>query len=246
MSCLHHGANFYSIVLVAVPSCCWSIFWLLMFPFRYSKRMCTTENLYHLSSIPYPDPSTWYSVKSFAGKDTVNRWDVQAENTRHCNNTFVDRSVPSHIMSGQNSLQGEVVHGPMAHPDQIPPICQVCGKGFGSKEQLLNHMMVHRNRKPHVCEICEKSFCSPGNLKTHIMIHTGQKPHSCEKCGKRFTTLGNLKTHSVVHTAEKPHACQVCGKGFTTLGNLKTHLLIHTGEADVFRCYAKYSSVALD
>lgn len=212
----------------------------------YSKRMCTTENLYHLSSVPCPDPSTWYSVKAFTGKETVNRWDVQAENTRHYNNTFIDRSVPSHIMSGQNSLQGEVFHGPMAHPDQIPPICQVCGKCFGSKEQLLNHMMVHRNRKPHVCEICEKSFCSPGNLKTHIMIHTGQKPHSCEKCGKRFTTLGNLKTHSVVHTAEKPHACQVCGKGFTTLGNLKTHLLTHTGEADVFRCYAKYSSVTLD
>lgn len=217
-----------------------------MFPFRYSKRLCATENLYHLSSVPCPDPSTWYSVKAFTGKETVNRWDIQAENTRHYNNTFIDRSVASHIMSGQNSFQGEVFHGPMAHPNQIPPICQVCGKCFGSKEQLLNHMMVHRNRKPHVCEICEKSFCSPGNLKTHILIHTGQKPHSCEKCGKRFTTLGNLKTHSVVHTAEKPHACQVCGKGFTTLGNLKTHLLTHTGEADVFRCYAKYSSVALD
>lgn len=196
--------------------------------------MCTTENLYHFSSVPYPGPSTWYSIKTFTGKETVNRWDTQAESTRNYNNYFGDRNMPSsHIVNGHNSLQGEVVLGTMAHANQIPLICQVCGKGFGNKEQLLNHMMVHRNRKPHICEICEKSFSSPGNLKTHIMIHTGQKPHSCEKCGKRFTTLGNLKTHSVVHTAEKPHPCQVCGKGFTTLGNLKTHLLIHTGEVDM-------------
>ncbi|KDR24032.1 hypothetical protein L798_10494 [Zootermopsis nevadensis] len=197
----------------------------------YQKRMCTTENLYHFSSVPFSGPSTWYSVKAFTGKETVNRWDTQAENARNYNNYFSGRNMPSsHIVNGHGSLQGEMVYGPMAHANHIPLICQVCGKGFGIKEQLLNHMMVHRNRKPHICEICEKSFSSPGNLKTHIMIHTGQKPHSCEKCGKRFTTLGNLKTHSVVHTAEKPHPCQVCGKGFTTLGNLKTHLLIHSGE----------------
>lgn len=197
----------------------------------YSERICTAENLYHFSSIPYHSPSTWCSIKTFTGKETVNKWDVQAENTRNYN-SFVNRNIPSfHTVYGQSALQGEVVvHGPMAHPDQIPPVCQVCGKGFSSKEQLLNHMMVHRNRKTHVCEICEKSFSSPGNLKTHIMTHTGQKPHSCEKCGKRFTTLGNLKTHFVIHTPERPHPCQQCGKGFTTLGNLKTHLLTHTGE----------------
>ncbi|XP_069676010.1 myoneurin-like [Periplaneta americana] len=197
----------------------------------YPKRMCASENFYNFSSLPYPGPSnTWYSVKTFTGRETVNRWDVQAENMKNYNNSVVDRNMPpSPVVNGQNVVQSEVLQGPMAHPDQFP-MCRVCGKGFATKEQLINHMMVHRSRKPHVCEICEKSFSSPGNLKTHIMIHTGQKPHSCEKCGKRFTTLGNLKTHSVVHTAEKPHPCQVCGKGFTTLGNLKTHLLIHTGE----------------
>ena len=57
---------------------------------------------------------------------------------------------------------------------QIPQYpCEVCGKVFNRKPNMLRHMFVHSGEKPFQCSICMKQFNQKSNLKSHIMsVHT--------------------------------------------------------------------------
>ena len=135
-----------------------------------------------------------------------------------------------------------------------PYRCDICGKGFVSKNGLAGHLHLHSSVKPYTCIICLKSFTQAGSLKTHQRLHSGVKPHSCETCGKGFAQLGNLKTHQRTHAgklhsqpkyhshvplptknpssedgASEHHECLLCHEVFTSPSLLKNHQVTHTG-----------------
>lgn len=60
-------------------------------------------------------------------------------------------------------------------------------------------LKVHRGHKPYVCTECGRAFGKKWTLKNHVMRHTGEKPHACPVCDRRFVQLVTLKTHMKMH-----------------------------------------------
>ncbi|XP_029974374.1 zinc finger and SCAN domain-containing protein 2-like [Salarias fasciatus] len=109
-------------------------------------------------------------------------------------------------------------------------ICEICGKSYIRRSELMRHMRSHTGEKPYSCETCGKSFSLQGNLLVHRRTHTGEKPYSCTICGKSFSQQSHLLGHIRTHTGEKPYSCTICGKSFSKQSTFVGHMRTHTGE----------------
>lgn len=105
--------------------------------------------------------------------------------------------------------------------------CQVCGKRFVGKSNLVDHLRFHANVKPFKCSYCEKSFVQLGSLRCHMRIHTNEKPYSCEICQRSFSQTSSLKIHIRTHTRERKYACELCDKRFMSNSDVSKHRRIH-------------------
>ncbi|KAM8952801.1 oocyte zinc finger protein XlCOF8.4-like [Pelodytes ibericus] len=141
--------------------------------------------------------------------------------------------------------------------------CNVCGKVFDYKSNLIRHQKVHAVGKPpnyaessrlsgnkaylsvrqrggnirkrHRCNECGKQFTYKSQFTTHLRTHTGEKPHSCNECGKHFAYKSYLITHQRIHSGERPHVCVHCGRCFTDKSNLRKHQTTH-GQDRPYTC----------
>ncbi|KAK3909431.1 Zinc finger protein 436 [Frankliniella fusca] len=107
--------------------------------------------------------------------------------------------------------------------------CDYCGRIFGRKDHLVEHIRTHTGERPYECDHCGKSFTRNDNLIKHIRTHTGEKPYDCDRCGKCFTEKGNLIKHIRTHTGEKPYKCDHCGKCFSSKCKIRRHMRLLTG-----------------
>jgi uncharacterized Zn-finger protein len=106
-------------------------------------------------------------------------------------------------------------------------VCNVCGKRFQKRSNLVDHLRLHADVKIYSCEYCERSFVQAGNYKAHLRVHTKEKPFSCHYCNKAYSQSSSLKIHIRSHTNEKNYLCDICNKGFTNASDLTKHRLIH-------------------
>lgn len=105
--------------------------------------------------------------------------------------------------------------------------CQVCGKRFYGKSNLVDHLRFHANVKPFKCDHCGKAFTQSGSLRCHLRTHTDEKPFVCQICNKAFNQSSSLKVHIRSHTQERNHVCEVCSKRFLSNSDLSKHRYTH-------------------
>lgn len=67
---------------------------------------------------------------------------------------------PIFLFSFISSLQGELAH-----------LCELCGKKFVRKVNLIRHRATHTDERPVKCPKCQKSFKTQHNLRHHMDIH---------------------------------------------------------------------------
>ena len=119
-------------------------------------------------------------------------------------------------------------HKKSAHLKIIEFYCEICGSGFSTKRQILDHHRTVHDRA-FVCEICKKSFPHKSILDFHQKyVHLNTREYHCEDCGKRFPGKQQLVLHkSQVHLNIRDFICDVCHKRFALKTNLKQHMLTH-------------------
>ena len=140
-----------------------------------------------------------------------------------------------------------------------PYVCEKCGKGCITKDDLRKHGLTHEkvkveesssdeddeednydkdvkeNAQTISCKTCGKAYKSEERLKKHERKHLEQKPYSCEMCPKTFKLKAALKNHMKSHDKSNPLDCDVCGKTFANAGCLKAHAGLHHEERP-FQC----------
>lgn len=138
--------------------------------------------------------------------------------------------------------QGLKTHMEDVHSDNLPYVCDKCGKGFSKEGRLRHHYSMHIESRNFVCGVCSKGFKTQAHLNLHANTHlpqeekkkrkrpNRQKTCICPFCGKVSNSVGTHDMHVRTHTGEQRYECHICGKRFTSSGSHKKHLRVHSGE----------------
>lgn len=116
------------------------------------------------------------------------------------------------------------------HTERKPFTCQVCGKAFTSAQELSRHGKCHLGGSMFTCTVCFHVFANAASLERHMKRHSTDKPYNCTICGKSFARKEHLENHTRCHTGETPYRCQYCAKTFTRKEHMVNHVRKHTGE----------------
>jgi flagellar biosynthesis GTPase FlhF len=103
-------------------------------------------------------------------------------------------------------------------------ICDLCGKSFLQKIQILDHICSdHLLAIKQDCSICSFSTYCENLMKLHISSHDSDEVF-CDLCGMNFKMRKEFNSHMMkVHNTGFNSQCEMCGKQF----KVKTHLTYH-------------------
>lgn len=111
-------------------------------------------------------------------------------------------------------------------------VCDLCGKLFQYKYQLIVHRRYHNERKPFTCQVCGEAFQNSAELTFHGKSkHIGEsKMYICNVCFHVFPNDTSLERHMKRHSSDKPFLCNICMRTFNRREHLENHQRTHTGD----------------
>lgn len=111
-------------------------------------------------------------------------------------------------------------------------VCDLCGKLFQYKYQLIVHRRYHNERKPFTCQVCGQAFQNSAELTLHGKSKHigGSKMYICNVCFHVFPNDASLERHMKRHSADKPFLCNICMRTFNRREHLENHQRTHTGD----------------
>ncbi|XP_021703921.1 zinc finger protein 37 homolog [Aedes aegypti] len=106
-------------------------------------------------------------------------------------------------------------HMKQVHSEERPNVCQICGRSYKKKRDLMKHIEGHDNR---ICSVCGKVFDTMYALKTHMHIHAGNR---CSFCNRSFKSEEELQAHAKLRG--RAHQCELCCYSFNKAEFLSNH-----------------------
>lgn len=110
----------------------------------------------------------------------------------------------------------------------VKVICEVCGEEIYRK-CLPKHMTKHENIR-FGCDLCGKSYTEKLNLLKHMKAkHLGQNSYPCQYCDQVFRHWAGRFIHvKAKHTMDYAYACDLCDKRFIQACKLRDHRATHS------------------
>lgn len=178
------------------------------------------------------------STNSIAGNIQIVTPKTLNENDQEASTSSLTGDTPPAIITGNQvcDLCGKmfqfryqlIVHR-RYHTERKPFTCQVCGKAFTNAQELTRHGKCHLGGSMFTCAVCFHVFANAASLERHMKRHSTDKPYNCTICGKAFARKEHLDNHTRCHTGETPYRCQYCAKTFTRKEHMVNHVRKHTG-----------------
>uniref|UniRef100_A0A336KWG4 CSON000725 protein n=1 Tax=Culicoides sonorensis TaxID=179676 RepID=A0A336KWG4_CULSO len=121
-------------------------------------------------------------------------------------------------------------HMRLVHLNTTVRYCDMCGRGFKTRETLVNHIKFkHLNIREAECPVCKRLFHTKGEVNTHIKaIHSTPQKVKCKICGSEVKSEKNLRHHMKNHTANLDFSCVICGARFKSKQLLTCHMRVHS------------------
>lgn len=102
--------------------------------------------------------------------------------------------------------------------------CPHCPKRFVNQLRLKTHMIAHSDERPHTCDLCGFMLKTKIQLIKHKQNrHSNERPLQCKYCSWRCKQVSALVCHERTHTNERPYECSVCKQKFKYLGDKNKH-----------------------
>lgn len=113
-------------------------------------------------------------------------------------------------------------------------VCEICGKGFHSREGLKHHQEVHDEKRTFDCRYCPRKYKTMYGRTRHERLHFAIQAEKCKTCGEKFKDLADLKNHlQSVHKMESFERTAMSGRGRGRPSHLQ---MLHAGPADTTNC----------
>lgn len=130
------------------------------------------------------------------------------------------------------SSDGEATPGPSASPVSVGShACEICGKIFQFRYQLIVHRRYHIERKPFTCQVHNNRCIQINNIchsLTLLFSYIIFKMFlNFQVCGKAFLNANDLTRHGKCHLGGSMFTCTVCFHVFANAPSLERHMKRH-------------------
>jgi len=156
-------------------------------------------------------------------KENTSPEDLNQEKSKSAKEDYEQAITCEVCDKGFSSRQAKQVHVKTIHEGKKFP-CTICGAQLSSVGAKTTHERGHKDKRKLKCDKCSKSFHGRQALLDHVKTHKKKKnTFVCEKCGRSFTRSNDLQRHiDNFHQENDKQACTICGKIYT-----KKYLSVH-------------------
>ena len=120
-------------------------------------------------------------------KNEHNRFNEKLHKCRYCKVKYLSKRA----LCNHERLEHKEIY---KKPERIKHCCSKCDLKCDSAHNLKRHFeIVHEGKKPHMCSICGKTFGFKSSLRDHMAVHAETKEIQHKSPGVSLLCVGRRK-----------------------------------------------------